>query len=108
MEVQPLVQLRKKGGWQWKLEVPALVPEGNWLLPNRWQLTFWAMVECRKAKHTNQLLVSIHLVFLKITFRFNKQGDLRNGELSPEIWGKWATLFSTLSQVFSPAAPPRV
>lgn len=58
---------KEKEGWQWKLEVSALMPEGNWLLPNRWQLTFWAMVECRKAKHTNQPLnqMYIHLVFLK-------------------------------------------
>lgn len=68
-------------------------PEGNWLLPNSWQLTFWAVVECRKAKHTNQPLMYIRLVFLKITFRFNKQGDLRNEDLSPKIWEKWAALF---------------
>jgi hypothetical protein len=55
------------------------MPEGNWLLPNRWQLTFWATVEFRKAKHTNQPLVYIHLVFLKTTFPFNQQGDLRFG-----------------------------
>lgn len=80
MEVQPLVLLRKRAKKKKKrlaleTEVSALTPEGNWLLPNSWQLTFWAMVECRKAKHTNQPLMSILLVFLKITFQFNKQGN---------------------------------
>lgn len=89
-------------------EVSALTPEGNWLLPISGQLTFWAMVECQKAKRTKQPLVYIHLVFLKITFPVNKVGDLRNGELSPKIWGKWVAIFSTPSQVFSPPVPPRV
>lgn len=105
MEVQPLVLLRRLA-----VETGSLcpTPEGNWLLPISGQLTFWAMVECQKAKHTKQPLVYIHLVFLKITFLFNDVGDSRNGELSPKIWGKWTAIFSTPSQVFSPAVPPRV